>query len=191
MKRALFFFSTLLVATACHAGGDLNTSFVAAGEGVDTRNRQTATTGTSSVPDVPPSTSASAAPAPASTVPPTDACPLTCNEAHGSLSLALTPEEHAQLRSSLEPMLSKMRQCVSAEEWRRRGSPVIQLRIGVDGTISEHGVDPDHDHSINSNCFEDASRSVTPSANLPGRKSVRCREHCAHTPISRGRRGRP
>ena len=115
--------------------------------------------------------------APAPPPPPrTDACPVTCFEPQGSLRVPVTNEELSQLRSALDPMLSRMHTCTSDEDWRRRGSPVINLRIAPDGTLNELGVDPHH--GLNSSCFEEAGRSSLPSLSLPARHIVRCVERC-------------
>lgn len=130
-----------------------------------------------------------AAPATPST-PPADACPLFCYEARGSVRAELTTEEVTQLRSALEPTMSRMRSCASADEWRRHGSATVNLRIAPDGTLSELGVDPHHGSS--SNCFDDAGRGASASVSLPGRKVVRCAERCVREAPRGGgkRRGR-
>src|SRR4051794_13358504 len=57
------------------------------------------------------------APTPAAPVaPPADACPLTCFEARGSERASVTLEEQTQLRTSLEPVLGRMRGCTSPED---------------------------------------------------------------------------
>ena len=117
----------------------------------------------------------SAAPV-ANTPPPADACPLQCFEANGASRVDVTAEEQAQLRSALEPVLSNMRGCTSASDWRRHGSAVINLRIAPDGTLSDLGIDP---HRANDNgCFDQAARGANVSLSLPGRKVVRCAERC-------------
>jgi hypothetical protein len=98
----------------------------------------------------------------------------------------MTPEEQAQLRMSLEPVLGKMRACTPAEDWRRHGSPVINLRLAPDGTLKDLGVDPDHDPD--SQCFDGSSRAGV-SVSLPGRKVVRCAERCVReAPVHRSTR---
>jgi hypothetical protein len=135
------------------------------------------------------------APAPAGPVapvaPPADACPLTCFEARGSERASVTNEEQAQLRTALEPVLGRMRGCTSAGDWRRHGSPVINLRLAPDGTLADLGVDPHHGHD--SACFDESGRGANVSVTLPGRKVVRCAERCGRetreTPLRRrGRR---
>ena len=144
-----------------------------------------------------PVTAAPATPPVAAVAPRTDACPVTCFEPQGSMRVAVTNEELTQLRGALDPMLSRMHACTSDDEWRRRGSPVINLRIAPDGTLSEVGVDPHH--GLGSSCFEEAGRSSIPTLSLPERKIVRCVERCVHVrdnrfvqgePRRRGRRGR-
>ena len=115
--------------------------------------------------------------APAPSAPPADACPLTCYEARGSERAELTAEEITQLRTALEPTIGRMRSCSSAEDWRRHGSATVNLRIAPDGTLSELGVDPHHGHQ--SSCVDDAGRGASASISLPGRKVVRCAEHCS------------
>ncbi|MBS2014972.1 MAG: hypothetical protein JST00_18925 [Deltaproteobacteria bacterium] len=182
MRHLIGAAAALVLATACHVeGGNMNTSFVAAGSGAESRSevRQSTTTTGPSVPDVPPAPAASgsAAPAPsAPSAPPADVCPLVCHEARGSVSAPLTAEETAQLRTSLEPLMSRLRTCAAGEGYRRRHTPVVHLRIGVDGSVTEHGIDPHHD--LASGCFEDASRGTAVNASLPGRKAVRCAERC-------------
>jgi hypothetical protein len=123
----------------------------------------------------------------APTPPPSDACPLTCYEARGGQAAPLTAEETTQLRSALEPVLGRMRGCGSAEEWRRYGSPILNLRIAPDGSLNELGVDPHHGEQ--STCIDNAGLGATASISLPNRKVVRCSERCGHT-TARGRRGR-
>ena len=69
-----------------------------------------------------------------------------------------------------------MRQCTTDEDWRRHGSPVINLRIAPDGQLAEMGVDPHHGHD--SDCFEQVGRGANATVTLPGRKVVRCSERC-------------
>ena len=173
----------------------MNTSFVAAGSGAESRSevRQSSTATGSSVPAIPadpaPAASGSAAPAqqPAGP-PPSDACPLVCNEARGPVSAPLTAEEIAQLRTALEPLMSRLRTCAGSEGYRRRYTPVVHLRIGVDGSVTEHGIDPHHD--LSSGCFEDASKSTAVTVSLPGRKAVRCAERCVTETSGGARRPR-
>ncbi len=138
-----------------------------------------------------PQTTAAAAPPPPSapSTPPADACPLTCYEARGSEAVDLRSEEVTQLRSALEPVIGRMRQCVAPEEWRRHGSATVNLRIAPDGTLSELGVDPGH--GSQSSCFDDVGRGASASVSLPGHKVVRCAERCVHESAkARGRRAR-
>lgn len=187
--------SVLALVAACHAeGGSLNSSFVAAGSGYESRseNRTTASGPNTPVPAVPPEPApAASSAAPAPTAPPADACPLQCHEARGPVSAPLTVEETAQLRTALEPLFSRLRACAGSDGLHRRNTPVVHLRIGVDGSLTEHGVDPEHD--LSSGCFEDASRSTALSVSLPGRKAVRCAERCVVDPGPRRdpSRGRP
>jgi hypothetical protein len=145
-------------------------------------------------PSAPASASVTAAAPAAPSAPPADACPLTCFEARGSERVELTAEEITQLRTALEPTIGKMRSCSSPEDWRRYGSATVNLRLAPDGTLAELGVDPHHANQ--SSCFDDAGRGATASVSLPGRKVVRCAEHCARpaspSPGLRrgGRRGR-
>ena len=134
-----------------------------------------------------PQTTAAATPPPSEpSTPPADACPLTCYEARGSEAIDLKSEEITQLRSALEPVIGRMRQCVAPEEWRRYGSATVNLRIAPDGTLSELGVDPGH--GSQSSCFDDVGRGASASVSLPGHKVVRCAERCVHEK-GRGRRG--
>jgi hypothetical protein len=172
----------LVLGTACHVEGK-----VKAGSD-ESRSEPSDAPMTVSAP-------ASAAPAPvaapAPTAPPADACPVTCFEARGSQRADVTAEEQTQLRSALEPVLSQMRSCTSADDWRRHGSPVINLRIAPDGTLSDLGVDPHHGHD--GGCFDQAGRNANVSVALPGRKVVRCSERCLRDPAltrARGRRRR-
>lgn len=149
----------------------------------------------STPPPPPPSSGASGAtttgPAPTTAspaAPPADACPLTCFEARGSERATLTSEEHAQIRSALAPTLARMRACTSPDDWRRRGSPVINLRVAPDGSLVRLGVDPHHDRE--SACMEDAANEVTLSVALPGRKVVRCVERCEREAPKRAPRPR-
>lgn len=173
---------TLVWCEACHAEAKVNAS-------TDDDNGFRNEPATTPAP-------AATTPAPAQTVsapaaPPGDACPLFCHEARGSVRAEMTAEEMTQLRTSLEPVLGRMRQCTSAEEWRRYGSAVVNLRIAPDGQLAELGVDPHHGH-FNS-CFDDVGRSsgAGASLSLPGRKVVRCAERCVReTPRRRNNRVR-
>jgi hypothetical protein len=172
---------------ACRVdAGGMNTGFSASANAIESRSesQQTVSTIGPSTPVQPaqpahparPAQPAQPKAAPPPGPPPADACPLTCFEARGPVSASLTTEEHTQLRSALEPVLGRMRSCVSAEDWRSHGSPVIHLRIGADGSLTELGVDPEH--GLESSCFEDAARGASPGLSLPGRKAVRCVERC-------------
>jgi len=134
-------------------------------------------------------TTTAAAPAPAAPqTPPGDACPLHCYEARGSEAIDLRGEEITQLRSALEPVIGRMRQCVAPEEWRRHGSAIVNLRIAPDGSLAELGVDPGH--GSQSSCFDDVGRGASASVSLPGHKVVRCSERCQSENPRRGRRNR-
>lgn len=185
VSRALAF-ASLVLCTACQVEGSVKGS-ASANESRSERSEAT----TFTAPPTPAPTPAPVAPVAA----PADACPLSCFEAQGSQRVSVTAEEQAQLRSSLEPVLSRMRGCTSAEDWRRHGSPVINLRIAPDGTLADLGVDPHHGHD--SSCFDDSGRSASVSVSLPGRAVVRCSERCVretqtHTqaPRRRGTRRR-
>ena len=121
-----------------------------------------------------PQTTTAAAPPPSEpSTPPADACPLTCYEARGSEAVDLRSEEITQLRSALEPVIGRMRQCVAPEEWRRHGSATVNLRIAPDGTLSELGVDPGH--GSQSSCFDDVGRGATARCRCPGTRSCAAR----------------
>lgn len=173
-------FAMLVLGTACHVEGKVKAG------GDDSRSDEPMTV--SAPPVAAPTPAPVAAPAPSA--PPADACPVTCFEANGSQRADVTAEEAAQLRSALEPVLSRMRSCTSAGDWRRHGSPVINLRIAPDGTLADLGVDPHH--GSDSACFDQAGRGANVSLALPGRKVVRCAERCVRetTHVARGRRGR-
>jgi hypothetical protein len=157
------------LALACHVDAKVNAS---ASEG-DSRIESSMTETTTAAPPPPPLQMQTAVPPSA---PPADACPLSCYEARGADKAPLTGEETTQLRSALEPIVSRMRQCVTPEEWRRRGSPMMNLRLAPDGTLADFGVDPDEVRD--SLCLEDAGRGASASVTLPNRKVVRCRERC-------------
>jgi hypothetical protein len=123
-----------------------------------------------------------------SSTPPADACPLSCYEARGAEKAPLTEDEIAQLRAALEPVVSRMRQCVTADEWRSHGSPMMNLRLAPDGTLADFGLDPDE--ARQSPCIEDAGRGASASVSLPNRKVVRCRERCVREAAGVGRRAR-
>ena len=137
-----------------------------------------------------PQTTAAAAPPPSQPAePPADACPLTCYEARGSEAIDLRSDEITQLRSALEPVIGRMRQCVAPEEWRRHGSATVNLRIAPDGSLAELGIDPGHGSP--STCFDDVGRGASASVSLPGHKVVRCAERCGHeSGRGRGHRAR-
>lgn len=136
-------------------------------------------------PAQPQTTAATAPVASEPSAPPADACPLHCYEARGSETIDLRGEEITQLRSALEPVIGRMRQCVAPEEWRRHGSATVNLRIAPDGTLSELGVDPGH--GSESSCFDDVGRGASASVSLPGHKVVRCSERCVSENPRRGR----
>ncbi|MDB4933261.1 MAG: hypothetical protein JWP87_233 [Labilithrix sp.] len=169
-----------VLAPACHAEASVKASTNDQARGDDTE--------TASAPAPAPVAPAAAAAPAAPSTPPADACPLTCFEARGSERVDLTNEEVTQLRSALEPVIGRMRSCSSAEEWRRYGSAVVNLRIAPDGTLAELGVDPHHGREAQ--CFDDAGRGASPSLSLPGRKVVRCAEHCVREAPRRGSGGR-
>ncbi len=174
-------FAMLVLGTACHVEGK-----VKAGGGESPSESEPMTV------SAPPSAAPApvAAPAPAPSAPPADACPVACFEANGAQRVDVTAEEATQLRTALEPVLSRMRGCTSASDWRRHGSPFINLRIAPDGTLSDLGVDPSRGNE--SACFDQAGRGANVSLALPGRKVVRCAERCVRdtTQVARGRRGR-
>jgi hypothetical protein len=170
------------LASACHAEANVKASTN------DVNGEADDTTSLTPAPPAAQTQTSAAAPAAPST-PPADACPLTCYEARGSERVNVTNEELTQLRSALEPVISRMRGCASPEEWRRFGSAVVNLRIAPDGTLAELGVDPHHGRE--SQCFDDAGRGASPSLALPGRKVVRCAERCVReAPRRGGRRAR-
>lgn len=174
-------FAMLVLGTACHVEGK-----VKAGSDESRSDSNDAPMTVSAPPSAAPAPVAAAAPA----APPADACPVTCFEARGAQRADITAEEQTQLRSALEPVFSQMRSCTSADDWRRHGSPVINLRIAPDGTLSDLGVDPHHGQD--GGCFDHAGQSANVSVALPGRKVVRCAERCIRERAapSRGRRPR-
>ena len=161
----------LLASAGCHAEASIKAS-------TDDSPRDR------SEPVTSPSPAPVTAPPPAPATPPVDACPLLCYEPRGSQRVEITADEAAQLRSSLEPVLGRMRQCTTADDWHRHGSPTINLRIAPDGTLAELGVDPHHGGQTS--CFDDVGRGSGASLSLPGRKVVRCAERCVRE--GRGRR---
>jgi hypothetical protein len=147
-------------------------------------------------PEPEPATSAAPAATPAApdAPPPATECPITCVEAAGPVTLALTQAEATAANATVAPILGKMRTCSSPEEWRRFGSPIVHLRIAADGAIAEVDVDPHHGHRGSSGCYSDAAHDAKLSGSFPGRKTLRCRERCAPekgaAPAPRKRRGR-
>ncbi len=172
-----------LLAVGCHVEANVKAStsddakFGAEGSDTSTAPAQTTTAVPTPVVAASPST------------PPGDACPLHCYAARGPQAVDLTNDEVTQLRSALEPVIGRMRPCVSSEEWRQRGSATVNLRIAPDGSLADLGVDPGHGGQTSS-CFEDAGRGASASVSLPGRKVVRCAERCVRDTPRRGRRGR-
>jgi hypothetical protein len=183
MDARLLFAASLVLCAACQVQGSVKGSANAN----ESRSEQNETTTVAPAP--------APAPAPAAPVaPPADACPLTCFEARGSERASMTTEEQTQLRSALEPVLGRMRSCTSGGDFRRHGSPVINLRIAPDGTLSDLGVDPHHGRDFG--CLDESARGANVSVSLPGRKVVRCAERCVQTretretPPRRGNRRR-
>jgi hypothetical protein len=173
------------LAPACHAevhastAGDANAS-------AKTDEPEMTVTETQAAPA--PTTQAAAA---APEAPPPDACPLHCYAAWGAYRTDVTSGELSQLASALEPALSRMRACAGAEgtqTWRRRGSPVLQLRVEPDGMVHEIDVDPHHSYEHARSCIDDAARETNISLAMPGRKTVRCNERCETPRSARGRR---
>ncbi|MBX3187582.1 MAG: hypothetical protein KF819_11230 [Labilithrix sp.] len=179
LARLTILFAFAAAAAACRAEGGMNARFSTSGNATESRETEPAAEAPAPAPPQQLSTPAA---------PPADACPLTCFEARGPVRASVTAEEQTQLRSALEPVLGRMRGCVSAEDWRRRGSPVIHLRIAPGGELAELGVDPHH--GLASSCFEDAAKGASPGLSLPGRKAVRCAERCVRSDEGRPRRGR-
>jgi hypothetical protein len=174
-------FGPIVLCTACQVEGSMKAS-ATANEARSEQSEQSTFSGST------PAAPAPAAPPVVAVAAPADACPLSCFEARGSERANVTAEEQAQLRTALEPVIGRMRSCTSPEEWRRRGSPVINLRLAPDGTLSDLGVDPHHSHE--SRCVDESGRSGV-SVSLPGRKVVRCSERCVReTPRRRGNRRR-
>jgi hypothetical protein len=174
VKRLLVCF-VLLAATSCSVNakvrGDVNT-----GAGADVSTKENPPEPPAEPPPASPQPAQTAAPAPTQAAPVASACPLTCYVAAGASRLAVTDQELEGLKGALGPMLGTMRGCVSPEAWRRRGSPVLNIRVAPDGKIAEVGVDPHHDHD-GDGCFANAAQS-TPNASFPGRTTIRCAERC-------------
>jgi hypothetical protein len=167
--RALALFGSLLL--ACQASAKVNTSASAS-----------MSEEPSETPTAPPSDDKPAAAAPAPSAPPAaePACPLTCYEARGPTRSTLSPEEDKQLRDALEPLLGRMRSCTGADDWRRYGSPTLNLRIAPDGTLTDIGFDSSA--SGTSRCISEVEHGATATVSLPGRKVIRCTERCAAPP---------
>jgi len=179
LAAGVFATIVLVLGTACHVEGNIK-----AGGGESRTESSDAPMTVSAPPVASPAPVAAPAPMAASA----DRCPVTCFEARGSQRSEVTTEEQTQLRAALEPVLVQMRACTSADDWRRHGSAVINLRIASDGTLADLGVDPHHGHD--GACFDQAGRANV-SVVLPGRKVIRCAERCVReTPVTRGRRGR-
>jgi len=127
----------------------------------------------------PPAESAApAAPEPA----PANACPISCWEAMGPAINQLTQAEAQAATAAVSPVMAKMHGCSSNDDFRRFGSPIVHLRIGPDGAISEVDVDPHHGHYTagNTGCYSNAAREGQITGSFPGRKVIRCREQCPH-----------
>lgn len=168
---------------ACHVDGSVKAG-TNVNEPIDDRSNDQ-----SGTPSAAPVTAAPVPVAAAPTAPPADACPLSCYETRGSEKANLAAEEITQLRTALEPVMGRMRTCTSPDDWRRHGSPVLNLRIGPDGTLNELGVDPHHGRDAA--CFDNAGQSGgNVSVSLPGRKVVRCAERCVHEAAAPGQRSR-
>lgn len=173
----------VVLCALCAAGCEGNVKVKASTDDSNERSENVTTTA-----PAPAAVQPAPAAAPVTSAPPADACPLVCYEARGSVRAELTPEEVAQLRSALEPVLGPMRTC-AADDFRRHGSPMLNLRIAPDGTLADMGVDPEHGRE--GTCFDNASRSGSASISLPGRKVVRCAERCVReNRVATGRRKR-
>jgi hypothetical protein len=168
--RALVLFGSLSL-LACQASAKVNTSASASMSDEAAPTAENEATEAKPAPASPP---AAAQPAPAA------ACPLTCYEARGPTRSTLSPEEDKQLRDALEPILGRMRSCTGPDEWRRYGSPTLNLRIAPDGTLTDIGFDSST--SGTSMCISEAEHGATATLSLPGRKVVRCTERCAAPP---------
>ncbi len=165
----------LALSAGCRVGADVKASANANAPITDTDIDENAwSSSPAPAPTTP--TKANAVTASAPTAPPAEACPLHCYEARGSEKAALSAEEVASLRTSLEPVLGRMRACTTPEDWRRRGSPFVNVRVASDGTLGELGVDPQTDTATS--CAAAAARGTTPTIHLPGRKVIRCTERC-------------
>lgn len=114
-----------------------------------------------------------------------DSCPLFCYEPRGSVRAEVTAEESAQLKSALEPTFARLQQCTSPEDWRRHGSPTVNVRLAADGSFAEMGIDPHHGRE--GYCFDQVGHGGSASVALPGRKVIRCSEHCGTFRSGRGR----
>jgi hypothetical protein len=140
-----------------------------------------------------PSTSSPPAPAPVATpalaTPPAAACPLHCYAAAGAYRTDVGADELTQIQSAVEPVLSRMRACTTADAWRAHGSPTLHLRVAPDGAVHEVDVDPHHSYDVERTCINDAATASSLSLTLPGRKTVRCVERC-QVAVTRTRRNR-
>jgi hypothetical protein len=153
---------------ACHAEVHASTS------------AEAKTDDTTKVTEPAPASTPAPAPAPAPpTTPPQGTCPLHCYVAWGADRAEVTNDELSQIQTAVEPALAKMRACTAENQnWRRHGSPVLQLRVEPDGIIHEIDVDPHHGYDYARSCIDDAARETNISLAMPGRKAVRCNERC-------------
>jgi hypothetical protein len=170
-----------LSVAACQASASAHVS--ASGEA---QGNAEASGETSSAPAPAASAPADPPPAPAST--PADACPLHCYVASGAYRTDVSADELAQIKSAVEPVLSRMRACIAADAWRAHGSPTLHLRVGPDGAVHDVDVDPHHAYDYERGCIDGAANGSSLNLALPGRKAVRCVERCQAVARTRRRR---
>lgn len=196
MTRRLSFGLAAALVSGCHAQTELKAS-----ADKDVREESTfsvdgpgtAPSGATATPTTPPKTTTQTVAAPVA--PPPEACPMVCYAASGAAVSPVTAAESATIRTSLEPVMAGMRSCTNADQWRRQGSPVLNLRVGSDGLVNEVDVDPHHGFDSERSCLDTASHQAV-TLSLPGRYDVRCAEKCekakTDTPLSdaRAHRGR-
>ncbi|MBL8613600.1 MAG: hypothetical protein JNL38_40045 [Myxococcales bacterium] len=126
-------------------------------------------------PEAAPTTTAEAPPPP-----PDGTCAFRCYVAEGPTKVQLSPEEERRFRDAFATTMDQFRQCSAAHygKWRRKSSPVLNLRFNFQGELADEGHDlTGYGNDSQHNCYATVPHTMPKVAGPPA-STVRCSETC-------------
>lgn len=171
----------LVLATACQAKVGASAGASTGGDAHAEASGDVKSDGASkpeAKPDSPPpaaTTTAAETPAPR----PDGACAFHCYVAQGHDKVNIAAEDENRFREAFGATMDQFRQCSYASgRWRRKSSPVLNLRFNFQGELADEGHDlTGYGNDPQYNCFATVPHTLPKVAGPPA-TTVRCAETC-------------